>query len=96
MAPIRIIEQRIHLIRRQKVMLDSDLAEWCDVPTYRLAEAVKRNQERFPPDFMFRLTLERKYAAHDEETQVIFRAIEKLLEPPPAASARRIGFRASY
>jgi ORF6N domain-containing protein len=49
------IERRIYVIRAQKVMLDSDLAELYRVPTYRLNEAVKRNRERFPRDFMFQL-----------------------------------------
>ena len=39
-------------------MLDSDLAELYDVPTRRLNEQVKRNQDRFPDDFMFTLTAE--------------------------------------
>ncbi len=50
------IERRIYVIRAQKVMLDSDLAELYKVPTYRLNEAVKRNRERFPRDFMFQLS----------------------------------------
>lgn len=50
------IERRIHLIRNQQVMLDSDLAELYQVPTFRLNEAVKRNANRFPTDFMFQLT----------------------------------------
>jgi hypothetical protein len=44
------------LIRGHKVMLDVDLAELYAVPTWRLNEAVKRNLERFPDDFMFQLT----------------------------------------
>ena len=57
-VPVRleIIERRIYLIRGQKVMLDSDLAELYQVPTKRLNEAVKRNFDRFPEDFMFQLT----------------------------------------
>lgn len=51
-----VIEQRIYLIRGQKVMLDRDLAELYDVPTKRLNEQVKRNKKRFPNDFMFLLT----------------------------------------
>jgi hypothetical protein len=51
------IERRIHIIRGQKVMLDSDLAELYQVPTMRLNEQVKRNSSRFPSDFMFQLTL---------------------------------------
>jgi len=54
--PAQIIERRIYLIRRQKVMLDSDLAEIYQVPTRTLNQAVRRNIERFPEDFMFQLT----------------------------------------
>lgn len=46
---------KIFLIRGHKVMLDSDLAELYQVQTRRLNEQVKRNTERFPPDFMFQL-----------------------------------------
>jgi hypothetical protein len=49
------IEQRIFNIRRQKVMLDSDLAELYKVETRTLIQAVKRNSNRFPSDFMFQL-----------------------------------------
>ena len=51
-----VIEQKIYLIRGQKVIIDSDLASLYGVPTHRLNEAVKRNKKRFPDDFMFRLT----------------------------------------
>jgi hypothetical protein len=50
------IEQRVLLIRGQKVMLDLDLAALYSVKTYRLNEQVKRNINRFPGDFMFQLT----------------------------------------
>lgn len=50
------IQNRILLIRGQKVILDSDLAELYGVPTKRLNEQVKRNIGRFPPDFMFQLS----------------------------------------
>jgi hypothetical protein len=50
------IESRILLIRGQKVMLDADLAELYGVETRTLNQAVKRNLERFPEDFMFHLT----------------------------------------
>lgn len=48
-------ERRILLVRGVKVLLDSDLAELYGVPTRRLNEQVRRNLERFPDDFMFRL-----------------------------------------
>lgn len=54
-VPIEAIKDRIYLIRGQRVMLDRDLSELYDVTTGRLNEAVKRNIERFPEDFMFRL-----------------------------------------
>jgi len=58
--PVERIEQAIFLIRRQKVMLDADLAILYGVPTKALNQAVKRNERRFPPDFMFRLTKKEK------------------------------------
>jgi hypothetical protein len=51
----RRIEQQIHLLRGERVMLDSDLATLYEVPTKVLNRAVKRNLKRFPLDFMFRL-----------------------------------------
>ena len=50
------VERRIYLIRREKVMLDFDLAELYAVPTRTLNQAVKRNRDRFPEDFMFQLS----------------------------------------
>lgn len=50
------IEGAIHVIRGQRVMLDSDLAELYGVTTGRLNEQVSRNKERFPDDFAFQLT----------------------------------------
>ncbi len=55
---VQFVERRIYLIRGHKVMIDVDLAEMYDVPTKRLNEQVRRNQKRFPADFMFRLTKE--------------------------------------
>jgi hypothetical protein len=60
LIPVERIEQAILLIRRQKVILDVDLADLYDVPTKALNQAVTRNERRFPPDFMFRLTKEEK------------------------------------
>jgi len=53
-----VIERRILLIRRQKVMLDAHLAELYGVETKTLKRAVKRNRDRFPGDFMLELTKE--------------------------------------
>jgi hypothetical protein len=55
------VAQRILLIRGHKVMIDADLADLYGVPTKALNQAVRRNLERFPPDFMFQLTAEEKH-----------------------------------
>lgn len=51
-----IVVNKIYVIRNQKVMLDSDLAELYGVETKRLNEQIRRNLDRFPEDFMFQLT----------------------------------------
>jgi hypothetical protein len=56
--PIEQIEDKIFTIRNQKVMLDRDLAELYQVETRVLVQAVKRNANRFPADFMFQLSKE--------------------------------------
>ncbi len=60
------IESLIHVIRGKKVILDADLARLYGVPTKVFNQAIKRNQDRFPEDFMFRVT---KF-----ETKCIFRS----------------------
>lgn len=55
-VPIERIEKSIYMIRGQKVMLDRDLAELYGVETRVLNQAVRRNVDRFPKDFMFALT----------------------------------------
>jgi ORF6N domain. len=54
-VPQEIIENRIFLLRGKKVMIDHDLAALYGVPTKALNQAVKRNDKRFPEDFMFQL-----------------------------------------
>jgi hypothetical protein len=56
--PVEMIEKKIYLIRGQKVMLDRDLAELYGVETRVLNQAVRRNADRFPDDFMFALNRE--------------------------------------
>jgi hypothetical protein len=163
-VPVEAIERRIYLIRGEKVMLDADLADLYGVSTKAFNQAVKRNPDRFPADFMFQLNkdeagnlrsqtvtsswggrrylpyvftehgvsmlssvlnsdravqvniaimrafvklreimathkdlahkieaLERKYAKHDQQIQIVFDAIKRLLEPP-VSPKRRIGF----
>jgi len=58
LVPIEIIEGKILFIRGQKVMLDRDLAQLYGVETRVLNQAVRRNIDRFPEDFMFTLTRE--------------------------------------
>ena len=55
---IQLIENKIYELRGQKIMLDFDIAELYEVETKRINEAVRRNTERFPQRFMFRLTQE--------------------------------------
>lgn len=56
MNELQLIQSKIYEIRGQKVMLDRDLAELYGVETRMLNQAVKRNIERFPEDFMFQMT----------------------------------------
>ena len=58
LVPIERIDRSILLLREQKVMLDTDLAELYGVDTRSLIQAVQRNIDRFPADFMFQLTKE--------------------------------------
>ena len=53
-----LIESKIYLVRSQKIMLDFDLAEMYDVANKALKQAVRRNMDRFPEDFMFEMTQE--------------------------------------
>ena len=63
-VPVEKIENRILLVRGEKVIIDTDLADFYGVPTKRLNEQVKRNSNRFPDDFMFQLT-------EDEKSEVV-------------------------
>ena len=56
LIPIERVASRIYLVRGMKVMFDFDLADLYAVETKALNQAVSRNLERFPPDFMFTLT----------------------------------------
>ena len=58
MIPDELVMNKIYLIRGQKVMLDRDLAILYGVPTKAFKQAVKRNIDRFPEDFMFEMTPE--------------------------------------
>ncbi|MEE1945711.1 ORF6N domain-containing protein [Pedobacter sp. KR3-3] len=54
--PDEVLINKIYYLRKQKVMLDRDLAELYGVPARRLREQVKRNHDNFPTNFMFQLT----------------------------------------
>jgi hypothetical protein len=58
LVPLEAIERRIFVLRGHRVMLDRDLTDLYGVPLKRLNEQVRRNRDRFPEDFTFRLTLE--------------------------------------
>jgi len=56
-VPVEAIVSKIHVIRDKKVMLDSELADLYQVPVKVLIQSVKRNVNRFPDDFMFKVAL---------------------------------------
>jgi hypothetical protein len=58
LVPLERVERTILVLRGHRVILDSDLAALYGVPVKRLNEQVKRNADRFPPDFAFVLTKE--------------------------------------
>jgi hypothetical protein len=66
LVPLEHIEQAIFLIRGEKVIFDADLAALYGVTTKRLNEQVKRNRQRFPEDFMFRLSWEEAKALRSQ------------------------------
>ena len=68
LIPTEIIENKIYLFREQRVMIDRDLAEMYGVTTKVLNQAVSRNMERFPNDFMFKLSL---YEAKRLRSQIV-------------------------
>ena len=71
LIPIEIIENRILVLRGHRVMLDRDLAELFGVETRVLNQAVSRNGDRFPDDFMFQLTLEEGKAVLLSRSQIV-------------------------
>lgn len=73
------IEQRIFVIRGQRVMLDRDLAQLYGVTVKALNQAVKRNIERFPNDFMFRLS---KEEWEDLRSQIVTANVSKVRFTP--------------
>ena len=76
------IAPMVHWLRHEKVMLDSDLAELYGVATGRLNEAVKRNRDRFPSDFIFQLT--------EDEVEILI-SQNAISRSAPAASTLESG-----
>ena len=66
LVPVERIVKRIFFLRGHKVMLDNDLAELYEVKTKSFNQAVKRNSDRFPADFMFQLTTDETIALESE------------------------------
>ena len=85
------IQNLIYVIRGQKVMLDSDLAMLYEVETKVLNQAVKRNLERFPLDFMFQLTKDEYEVLRSQiVTSKIYEAISLLMD---RTKPSKIGFK---
>ena len=71
LAKVPQLEELIREVRGQKVILDSDLAHIYGVATKALNQAVKRNAEKFPSDFMFRLTAEEGRELRRSRSQIV-------------------------
>lgn len=71
LIPVEVIESKIFVLRGRRVMLDRDLAGLYGVKTKALNQAVKRNSERFPEDFMFQLDIEEGEAVLRSRSQSV-------------------------
>jgi hypothetical protein len=81
MIPEEVIMSKIYLFRGVKVMLDRDLAKLYEVETRILNQAVKRNEKRFPEDFMFQMS---KEEMEDWKSHIVISNREKMgLRKPP-------------
>ena len=79
--PDGLIINKIYVIRGKKVMVDRDLAELYEVETRALNQAVRRNEKRFPEDFMFQMTAEEM---QNWKSQIVISNAEKMgLRKPP-------------
>lgn len=81
------VDNKIYIIRGKKVMLDSDLAFLYEIDTKRLNEAVKRNHERFPTDFMFQL---------NDDEQEYLRSQIMISKPRPILRSQIATLRSSH
>ena len=89
---LMVVQNLIYEIRGLKVMLDSDLARLYQVETKALNQAVKRNAERFPSDFMFRLTAEEVL---NMRSQIVTSSKRKTSAPPFAFTEQGVAMLAS-
>ena len=89
---LMIVQNLIYEIRGQKVMLDFDLARLYQVETKALNQAVKRNAERFPSDFMFRLTAEEVL---NMRSQIVTASKRNTSAPPFAFTEQGVAMLAS-
>ena len=83
------IDSLIVEVRGHKVILDSDLASIYGVPTKRLNEQVKRNARRFPPDFLFRLTVEETEQCQRSRSQIATLEAEEGIRSQFATASKR-------
>ena len=95
-AVIRVeeVQERILLIRGEKMIVDADLARFYGVATKRLNEQIKRNRKRFPQDVVFRLTSDERseVVAKCDHLSALRQAIRQLTISPPVPRNLRIGF----
>ena len=89
---LMVVQNLIYEIRGQKVMLDFDLARLYQVETKALNQAVKRNAERFPSDFMFRLTVEEVL---NMRSQIVTASKRNTSAPPFAFTEQGVAMLAS-
>jgi phage regulator Rha-like protein len=82
LASTEVISQKIYVIRGRRVILDRDLAELYGAPTKVLNQAVKRNRDRFPNDFVFRLNWEDTISSR---SQIVTLKRGKNIKYPPFA-----------
>ena len=69
--PLEVVAQKIFVLRGRRVMLDRDLADLFGVETRVLNQAVKRNSDRFPEDFMFQLGMEEARTVYLSRSQTV-------------------------
>jgi hypothetical protein len=88
LIPVERIERAILVLRGQKVILDAELAILYGVETRALIQAVKRNLERFPEDFLFRLTIEEAESSRSQ-TVILNADGTELVDAPGPLTSRR-------